>query len=103
MIPARIARRTGDAARLFKTFNGFQPSRAFTVNIPGVSGRLVKLGEGDELFYRSNKWEKTKVNYYKHKFKKTWLLLSDVKGTFLILLPIPYKGKKVVTARGIID
>lgn len=46
--------RTGGAAKMFERFMEREPDATYEGEIPAV--KLIKLGEGKEVIYRSNKW-----------------------------------------------
>ncbi len=94
----------GAAEKLYKSFYALNPKEIIRVNkIPAIkSGTLVSLGACVEIVYKSDKWERPKKHEYIHKFQGRNLLCTDKTGSVLFIIPFPFTGKAIVTARGIV-
>ncbi len=93
------------ALKIYQDFYGFDPGKIDTVRIPELDGlgTTVCLGTAKRLDYVSDKWERPDDHYYFHEFEKKWKCLTDKNGRFILLIPWPYKGKRIVRPEGVID
>ena len=93
-----VERAVGDGARLYRTFNRFEPCRMVRLRHRRLMPRVVvQLGELTGLIYRSDKWNQGRPRSFIHFMDDPPRLVSDPAGTQLYIVG----GRYRVTARGI--
>ena len=97
-LTGRVERGVGDAARLYRAFNRFEPCRMVRVRHRRLMPRVVvQLGELTGLIYRSDRWNSGRPRSFIHFMDHPPRLVCDPAGTQLFIVG----GRYRVTARGI--